>query len=260
MAKRARRRSPLRDLPLRLPGQSIQNEIDRVYENRVLFPGILTLAFILLAIVQWVYHLIPARPDPWITTVVALIALAYTLVSGTRAVRRMRLLAQARDGERIVAEQLDRIKQQGSAVIHDVVANGFNIDHIILSTKGVFVAETKTRSKPMRGSPTVSFDGTAVVVDGFKPDRDPVAQAKMNAKWVAENLKQSTGKAYPTRAVVLFPGWFVQPLPRGLDVWVLEPKALPAFIENEPPRLRDEDLHLAVYHLLRMVRPRKDAA
>ena len=38
------------------------------------------------------------------------------------------------------------------------------------------------------------------------------------------------------------------------EVWVLNPKALAAFIENEPVCVRDEDLHLAKYHLSRYIR------
>ena len=260
MRKRLATRSPLKDSPLRLPGQSIQDEIDRIYETRVVQPVVLTIGFILLAIIQWSYALLPARPNPWITSAIALLALLYTVVTVIRVSRKMRSLALARDGERIVAEHIDRLKEQGAAVIHDVVGDGFNIDHVILSSKGVFVAETKTRSKPKRGSPTVSYDGKVLRVDGLTPDRDPVAQARANARWVANGLRESTGKSFPTKPVVLFPGWFVEPIPPNLDIWILEPKALPTFIANEPNRISDEDLHLAVYHLSRMVRPRKDAA
>jgi hypothetical protein len=260
MGKRQATRSPLKDVPLRLPGQSVQEQIDRIYETRVLQPIVLTAGFIILAIIQWSYTLIPARPNPLITTGVAMLALAYTVVSVTRAKRTIHALGLARDGERIVAEQIDQLKQQGAAVIHDVVGDGFNIDHVILSTKGVFVAETKTRSKPKRGSPTVSYDGKTLKVAGFTPDRDPVSQARANARWIAKSLSESTGKSFPTKAVVLFPGWFVEPIPPNHDIWILEPKALPTFIANELTKISEEDLHLAVFHLSRMVRPRKDAA
>jgi hypothetical protein len=38
------------------------------------------------------------------------------------------------------------------------------------------------------------------------------------------------------------------------DIWVLEPKALPSFIEHEPRRLSDSDVTLAAFHLGRYVR------
>jgi len=249
-------RTPLKELPLRLPGQSVQDEIDRIYENKALLPLFITLAYIIIAGLEWRQVVISTPPNPWLSTVVAAVASVYTAISIIRVRKRIRLLNLARDGERIVAEQLDLLKQQGAVVMHDVVGDGFNIDHVILTKKGLFVAETQTRSKPMHGSPTITFDGNALLVNGWKPDRDPLSQAEANARWVAKELEASTGKGFPVRPVVLFPGWFVEPIPRGSKVWILEPKALPAFIEKEPVRLSDEDLHLAVYHMTRMVRPR----
>jgi len=56
--------------------------------------------------------------------------------------------------------------------------------------------------------------------------------------------------------VVLFPGWFIEPTAeaRQSDVWVLNPKALPAFISNSGEQLTDEDVGLVGYHLSRFVR------
>jgi hypothetical protein len=148
-------------------------------------------------------------------------AVVYSSISIIRARKQIRLLNLARDGERVVAEQLDILKGQGAAIIHDVVGQGFNIDHVILSRKGLFVAETKTRSKPMRGSPTITYDGKALLVNGWKPDRDAVSQAEANARWVAKELEASTGKSFAVKPVVLFPRWFVEPIPRGSEVWIL---------------------------------------
>lgn len=55
--------------------------------------------------------------------------------------------------------------------------------------------------------------------------------------------------------VIAFPGWFVeQPAQRLTDIWVLEPKALPAFLEQEPLRLAPPDVKLAGFHLSRFIR------
>jgi hypothetical protein len=69
-------------------------------------------------------------------------------------------------------------------------------------------------------------------------------------------LEESTGKRFPVKGAIVFPGWFVEPPPGGtkLDIWVLEPKALPGFIEREPERLPMSDVSLAAFHLSRYVR------
>jgi hypothetical protein len=54
-----------------------------------------------------------------------------------------------------------------------------------------------------------------------------------------------------------FPGW-VEPMDAQWKrdsgkSWVLEPKALAAFIENEPETIAESDVALAAYHLSRYV-------
>jgi len=59
-------------------------------------------------------------------------------------------------------------------------------------------------------------------------------------------------ETYP--AVALFPGWFVEPIPKGSLGWVLNPQALPSFIQHEPARINESDLHIAAFHLARYIR------
>jgi hypothetical protein len=46
----------------------------------------------------------------------------------------------------------------------------------------------------------------------------------------------------PVRAVVPFPGWYVDSNPRTQRVWVLNPKALLGFIRNERYSLGPDDV------------------
>ena len=71
-------------------------------------------------------------------------------------------------GERIVAEQLEPLKQEGWRIFHDVPArskNGsaFNLDHIAIGPGGVYAIETKTRRK---GRARPGFDDHKVFFDG----------------------------------------------------------------------------------------------
>ena len=87
-------------------------------------------------------------------------------------------------------------------------------------------------------------------------DRNPLPQVRAQCAWLSKILLESTGKTYPIRGVVAFPGWFVEPLPKRFprEVWVLEPKALPAFIENEAKKLRSDEVAMVAYHLSRFIR------
>jgi len=250
----ANRRSPLKEPPLRLPGQSVDEEIKRLIEERVVNYALVVLVFFLFASISWIQVLTHSQLNPWLLSAVAVAGIAYCtfrIWQTTKEVQRLRL---AGDGERTVAEQLDVVKREGAIVFHDVVGDGFNIDHVVLSNHGIFVVETKTRTKPAKGSPSVTFDGNTLLINGFEPKRNPITQVQGNTRWLAEALRTSTGKEFPIRPVVLFPGWFVEPFPKGSSVWVLNPQALPSFIKHEPILINDSDLHLAAFHLARYIR------
>jgi len=101
----------------------------------------------------------------------------------------------------------------------------------------------------------VTFDGETIRIDGFEPDRDPVVQAKAQASWLRELLGESTGRRFDVRSVIVYPGWWVnEGNAKANTIWVLEPKRLPTFLDHEPGRLSQEDIHLASFHLSRFVR------
>ena len=150
------------------------------------------------------------------------------------------------------------MQAQGCRVFHDILGDGFNVDHVVLSPHGIFVIETKTISKPGRTSPqpTIKLTSSGILAGGADLGAAPVDQARAAARWVFRLLEEGTGKTYPVKPCVVFPGWFVEPMGKeyGQSVWVLNPKALPTFIANEPIRIQDADLHLAAFQLSSYIR------
>jgi len=248
-------KSPLKDKPLRHAGQSLEEERRNLIDDKVQFPVLLALMYIVLAGLEWWRYLKDSPPQPALATAVAVVA---ALFVGWRIVRirpKLKALALGIEGEKAVGQFLERLREQGCVVFHDVVGTDFNIDHVVIGPAGVFTVETKTWRKPLRGDARIRFDGHTLMVGEHKPDRDPIVQARAQASWLRHLLQESTGKSFDTRPVVVFPGWFVESAPGShKDLWVLEPKALPAFLENEPVRLTPEDVKLAAYHLSRHIR------
>lgn len=93
-------------------------------------------------------------------------------------------------GELPVGQLLERLRAKGYEVFHDIEGDGFNVDHVLIGRGGVFVIETKTISKrnDIRRN-EVRYDGQSVLVNGFTPDRDPIAQVGANARWVHKLLE-----------------------------------------------------------------------
>jgi hypothetical protein len=102
----------------------------------------------------------------------------------------------------------------------------------------------------------VRYDGEKLSVNGNAPSRDPIKQVLAISAWVQELVKKSTGKSFPVRPVVLFPGWYVvtENASAHDKVWVLNPKCLISFIQNEKVNLPPEDVNLITFHLSRYIR------
>jgi len=248
-------RSPLKAKPLRNPGQGLDEQIHKLVYD-VVIPFYLTAALLwLLAGLEWFATYVAVPRMPWTWTAMALGATGIMTVK-VRAVRaRTKALELGRDGEKAVAQYLDGLREHGARIFHDVPADGFNIDHIVISSHGILVVETKTLSKPSPDS-KVTWGPQGLLVAGKRLERDPINQVRAQVDWVRRLIADSTGKSFWVFGAVVFPGWWVDPPPPGSrsDVWVLEPKGLPGFLGHEPVRLEASDVALAAYHLSRYIR------
>ncbi len=249
-------KSPIKAKPLRYPGESLDQEIRRLQDDMLFKYLIYAIFLFAVACLEWLRFATNAPPDPWPYTVVAFAVIVFITIKVVQIRKRIRLLRLGRDGERAVGEYLEKLRVNGYAVFHDIVGEGFNIDHVVCAPSGIYAIETKTRSKPVKGAARIVYDGKRILIDGWEMDRDPLIQSKSQAEWLKGILLQSTGKKFPVKPVVLFPGWYIES--KGSQntstVWVLNPKALPAFIESADPKLAESDLHMVSFHLSRYIR------
>lgn len=94
----------------------------------------------------------------WLTTIGVLVfnwisAILFSLITVILSIRAYKKFRKAKDtlskyrkgleGERFVGELLNKMSSDSIRVFHDIPGDRFNVDHIIVSTCGVFVIETK---------------------------------------------------------------------------------------------------------------------
>ena len=175
----------------------------------------------------------PRRPG-----LLALCAAAATIFAAyriRRLLRELRQIKQGRDGERAVAQELDHLKADGYHVVHDVVAPGFNLDHVLVGRQGIFLIETKTWSKRGR-DPHITVKAGQVFIAGALASDNPINQAMAEADWLRGLLFRSTARQFTVKPVVLIPGWYVEPMDSQTKAkaWVLNPKNLGKFLVKEP--------------------------
>ncbi len=250
-------RSPLKANPLPNAGDSIQKHIEKITDDNKLLPLEITFMLFSVAASQWLYFLTGSPLNPILWTIFTLIGIGYTLFSILKANRKLKNLRLGRDGEKAVGQYLELLREKGAKVFHDCSAGNFNIDHIVIHSTGIYVIETKTFTFPRQSKPIIQFDGCDILVNGMKPDRNAVVQVSSATTWLSELLRDMTGKQFPIRPVVLYPGWFIERTNNSVNkpkVWVLNPKVLPKYIENEQPKMSASDIHLASFSLSRYVR------
>lgn len=243
--QKSQRRSPLRMRIARRAGESLDEQLDLLINDKatmyILVPLVLWV-FALIEFVAWIQHS-PPRPGLYATMALIASAVAVYQLRGIR--HRVVNIKLGRDGEREVGQVLDELREQGAKIFHDIVVEGFNIDHLVVASQGVLVIETKTWSKPTSQS-RISAKAGVVYRDGRPAKRNPIDQAMRNAEWMRKRFRESIKTEVPVAAVVLFPGWWVDTDKETKDrAWVLNPKGLGAFLANEPRRLTGEQVALA---------------
>ena len=74
-------------------------------------------------------------------------------------------------------------------------------------------------------------------------------------------LDELTAKQIKVRPIVVFPGWYIEHSQGALrDIWVLEPKALVKFLENEPDVLAADEVKILSNQLSRHIRTQEKVA
>lgn len=248
-------KSPIKAKPLRNPGQSVQDTIDDLIYDKFFTYIMLATVSIVYAVLEWTYWYLQTPRSPWLFTSLAVATLIIAIYKGFRIRKTIKKYRQGLDGERAVGQYLDGLRKDGFNTFHDIIFDGFNIDHVVISKNGIFCIETKTYSKPIKGESKLYYDGTVIEVNGYKAN-SPIIQAKAASKTLQELLEQSCGKKFTVRPVMLFPGWFIEPKDKESqrEVWALNPKGFQTFAKSQGEQLTDEDTHLASYHLSKHIR------
>ncbi len=112
--KKASSKSPLKEPLLRLPGQSVDEQISHILNEKQLNYALLAFGFFLLAGVAWIQVLTCSQLNPWLLSAIAIVVIGYCAFRFWQTAKEVQRLRLARDGERAVAEQLDVLKGEGA--------------------------------------------------------------------------------------------------------------------------------------------------
>jgi Nuclease-related domain len=253
-------KSPLKDKPLRNPGQSVDQEILNLKLNGLLDCFLYSSLTIFWAAIEWMHWYEKSPPNPTLATSIALLVVTYSAVRIYLIKKKIKSLKLGLDGEKAVGQYLEHLRENGAKVFHDIPGDNFNLDHVVICKSGLYAVETKTYSKPDKGEAKIIFDGDAIFLNGKIKTDKPIIQVRAASKWLNDLILETTGLKLNVKPVIVFPGWFIEPTSESKtsDVWVLNPKALPTFIGNSKEQLSIEQVRMVSGHLSRYIRSFED--
>ncbi len=225
--------SPFTEKLLRSPGYTLGKQFDDLMFE--------LLGRYLLVTLPPIFYLFLSKSLKGVTHIFILAIVLLTMAYGTK--KLFLIFAEANklrlglDGEVYTGQELNFLMRKGAWVYHDIPYQYGNIDHVVVSTGGVFVVETKAVRKPAgedgkRQSRVRSINGK--IHFPHLATEGPVKQARLHAENVKNFLYRKTGKHYPVTAVVALPGWYVTAEKQN-DWLLINPKrggGLTSFVER----------------------------
>jgi hypothetical protein len=224
------RRSPLTRQLLRGPGQTLMSEAEDISTDLVAclvtFTILPLLFYATFITTRYLAEPGPRDVSPYIYAVALTGMEVYFALRVGRLLKLRRTKRLGIDCEIAVGQELNGLMLDGYRVYHDVPAAGFNIDHVVVGSNGVFAVETKGRSKPDRkrgkDDATVVYDGDALRFPHFT-EKEPLMQAKRQAAWLSSWLTSAMAEPVFVMPVLALPGWFIERKKWG-DVLLLNGK------------------------------------
>ena len=234
---------------LRPPGHSLSLHLDKTFDAVVdnIFAACCLSSFAGVCFAAFHSLILAKAPASWLATCLIILA-AFTILSAWAAIKAFLGFKKAQNirlglrGEQAVAEALNEAADSGFRTFHDLPAEeNWNIDHVAVGTRGVFLIETKARRRraSRNGQPEheVVFDGESLEFP-FGKDAKPIEQAKRNAKWLSNFLEKKTGNPVWVEPLVVLPGWYVKNSDKGnFPVKAMNANYLPGFLRRQDEKL-----------------------
>ena len=253
-----KKQSPFSGKLRRSPGQKLHEDLQDVVYDDLLVSMLMITFLIALGLYEWFLYLFHSPRSPWIITIIALITIPYFLIRIFKGHRRTEELRLGRDGEKYVGQKLEELRALGAEIFHDIPADGFNLDHVVLAPSGIYCIETKSRSK--KGSSSIRYDGKELYFGKAAPDSAPIEQVQAESRWLKNLLFDLAEKRYNVQPVLIFPTWYIEYMTdtSNAQIWVMNENYFLEHLKKEAERFSSEELR-KIASLLRLYLKQKEA-
>lgn len=237
-----------------MAGQSLRDEYDRFFDERLVASFVVVIAFWMVCLVAWIQKFAGHNPDPRFWTLLSLFVTAYGGFEVFRLRPQLRRLRERRRGDHRVTRLLERLRRKGFVALHDLAANEFRIDHIIVGPPGVYAIESKSWNA--FGSGTIDCQGdNELLLSGRVRDGRALHQAREAAHAAQLILKDELQERRPVKGLLVFAGdWTIQCQADHLDVDVVAADELEDYFDDQQPQLTGREIADICAHLERSAR------
>lgn len=243
-----------------LPGESLSHEMrDLMLEFTKWLMVALFAVFLPLQSYWTLYMSKPDQKSLFFSAVFSALLIAVAIWKCSRIWGKYKCYRLGRAGEIQVAQLLEREREKDWRIFNDVPGAGFNIDHIIVAPQGIFCIETKTLSKKAGSLNNINYDGETLEINGFRhypqSSKGYLFQVMITSKNLQSSLEQFTGTRYKVQPVLVFPDRSVHSpdCSKNDQLWVINPKQLPAIIRTFKPTLSQEEQRKICDHLAKHI-------
>uniref|UniRef100_E6XMW0 NERD domain protein n=1 Tax=Shewanella putrefaciens (strain 200) TaxID=399804 RepID=E6XMW0_SHEP2 len=206
----------------RIPAYGLQKQIHDLQLDLMgcVMMGILVVCLPLAA--NSVNAYITVGKFPWVYALIGSVGTTYFGFKTWKLFSKLTKLRLGHTAEIATANELIGLQALGYQVFHDVQADGFNIDHLVIGKNGVFAIETKGRHKRNKDLRQTNGNGNGNGNKGYQvfykdgrlnfpswTETKPIEQAERQSKWVSQWLTKATGTPVSSTPVLVFPGWYV---------------------------------------------------
>ncbi|MEM7304164.1 MAG: hypothetical protein AAF372_01410 [Pseudomonadota bacterium] len=232
-----------------------QHKIIRAQFEKYLHPYMVMelILFALLALEIYRWHT-QSPPLPGIYFALLLFGLTYTAYRIHEDKDYLRFIHLGRYGEPDASILLDKYsKKSDIKVFKDTSFGDFKVNYIIVDKAGVVIVKIINWYAPANTEAVVRYNDDEILLNGYRPEANPLVGQKHLAKWLVEKLNRDTDVRVNMQSLIMIPEWFVEPPQETTAVRVINPRELTGYLESRPKALSRSDKLLLDDHIERLV-------
>lgn len=236
-------------------GESLEGKIqelsDKMYEYLIL-PTITLAACIYI----WMIFLGFLKVELLTAVFMSVLLLAVSIRAFFKIKRLCKTIRNHRkglDGERFVGAIIEKTSSKNTFVFHDIIceknnhgkAKPFNIDHIIISTKGIFAIDAKNWNLHDReyNEADFTFDNGELIDSTGVLQKDLMQKIESQAKFLEDKIYEWIGKRYQVFRVGIMIGAYVKNVQRDFKKWwIINDGAFLGLFEKESEKIPLNDV------------------